>query len=337
MPIKKRDELTWQFDLLRLLPTDPPGASYEEIYAELQDLGFDKTLRTVQRTLPALVDLGLVCDTSDKVHRWRWPAHFRGIERYVMPTAEAVSLRLIEQIVSPLLPESLRVTLDDRFDKARIKLDSLRRMNNRRIDWGEKIAAIPGNFTLRPPAIAPEILQTVQEALLDDSELNVDYQSLEDPHPRARRLHPRALIQSGSVTYLVATRPDSAEDPDEPIQYRLDRIHKAITTNRRVSRSSFDLKQYLADDKDKVGTREIIHLELWVSDRLAKILKATAISDDQQLTAAGNGAIVTATVRNTLRLQQWLLGHHENVEVRKPAILRRWMVKKLTDALARYR
>lgn len=64
MPTKKRDELTWQFDLLRLLPTDPPGASYEEIYAELQDLGFGKTLRTVQRTLPALVDLGLVRDTS---------------------------------------------------------------------------------------------------------------------------------------------------------------------------------------------------------------------------------------------------------------------------------
>ena len=336
MPNKKSDELNYHLELLRLLPAGPPGITYEELHDELRALGFDKTLRTIQRAPELLIDLGLVCDKSEKVHRIYWPSEFRSIEKRFMPTAEAVSLRLIEQIVSPLLPDSLREALDERFAKAREKLDHLRR-SNRRVAWAEKIASIPSHFTLRPPVIDPDVLQTVQEALLDDKELEIDYESLKDTNARRRRLHPRALIQSGSATYLVATLPDSKRDSDKPIQYRLDRIHKAIMSSRRVSNSNFDLKQYLANDEDKLGSREFIRLEIWASPRLVSILKGTWLADDQQLVESEDGAIVRATVRNTLRLQQWLLGHREHVEVRKPKALRQWMAAKLEAALDRYR
>jgi predicted DNA-binding transcriptional regulator YafY len=336
MPNKKSDELNFHLELLRLLPAGPPGITYEELHEELTSRGFDKTLRTIQRAPKVLRDLGLVCDTSEKVHRLYWPSRFRNLERHFMPLGEAVSLRMIEQIVAPLLPDSLRNALDDRFDKARTRLDQLRR-STRRVDWADKIAAIPSHFTLCPPVIDPEVLRTVQEALLDDMEVEVYYQSLKDAEPRRRRLQPRALIQSGSVTYLVATVPDSARDPDKPIQYRLDRIHKAFMSSRRVSHSTFDLQQYLTNEEDKVGSREFIRLELWVSPRLASILKATSLADDQKLVEKEDGAIVRATVRNTLRLQQWLLGHREHVEVRKPKALRDWMAVKLHAALDRYR
>lgn len=336
MPNKKSDELNFHLELLRLLPSGPPGITYEELHSELQSLGFDKTLRTIQRAPKLLIDLGLVCDTSEKVHRLYWPSEFRSIERRFMPIAEAVSLRMIEQIVAPLLPDSLREVLDDRFDKARTRLDQLRR-STRRVDWADKIAAIPSHFTLCPPVIDPEVLRTVQEALLDDKEVEVDYKSLKDAVPRRRRLQPRALIQSGSVTYLVATVPDSARDPDKPIQYRLDRIHNAFMSSRRVSNSTFNLQQYLTNEEDKVGSREFIRLELWVSPRLASILKGTRLADDQKLVENKDGAIVNATVRNTLRLQQWLLGHREHVEIRRPKALRDWMAVKLQAALDRYR
>lgn len=336
MPTSKVDEITWQLELLRLLPTDPPGRSHEDLHDELAVLGFDKTLRTVQRTLSGLEDLGLQRTVSGKVHYWHWPVQYRSLEKHVLTTAEAVSLRLIEQIVSPLLPESLRQVLDGRFATAREKLDQLRKMN-RRVDWPEKIASIPGHFSLQPPRIDPDVLRSVQEALLEGREIEIDYQSLKDQEPRRRRLHPRALIQAGSVTYLVATVPDSKKDPDRPIQYRIDRISKVIISTRPVARSSFDLKQYLADEEEKVGSREMIRLELWVSPRLAAILKGTALAGDQELKETADGAIVMGTVRNTLRLQQWLLGHREHLEVRKPAVLRRWMAEKLAAALARYR
>jgi predicted DNA-binding transcriptional regulator YafY len=335
MPASKADELSWQLELLRALPTEAPGRSYEDLREELSVLGFDKTLRTVQRALRGLEDLGLQRTVSGKVHYWYWPVQYRSLEKHVMTTAEAVSLRLIEQIVSPLLPESLREVLDGRFASAREKLDQLRKIN-RRVDWPEKIASVPGHFSLQPPRIDPDVLQSVQEALLESRELEVEYQSLKDLEPRRRRLHPRALIQAGSATYLVATVPDSKKDPDRPVQYRIDRISKVIVSNRPVVRSSFDLKQYLADEEEKVGSREMIRLELWVSPRLAAILKGTALAEDQELKETADGAIVTGTVRNTLRLQQWLLGHREHLEVRKPAVLRRWMAEKLAAALARY-
>lgn len=336
MPNSKADELSWQLELLRLLPTEPPGRCHQDLREELAVIGFDKTLRTVQRALRGLEDLGLQRTISGKVHCWYWPVQYRSLEKHVMTTAEAVSLRLIEQIVSPLLPESLRQVLDGRFASAREKLDQLRKIN-RRVDWPEKIASIPGHFSLQPPRVDPDVLQSVQEALLGGQELDVDYQSLKDHEPRRRRLHPRALIQAGSVTYLVATVPDTKKDPDRPIQYRLDRIHKAIISNRPAARSSFDLKRYLADEEEKVGSRESVRLELWVSPQLAAILKGTALAEDQELKEAADGTIVTATVRNTLRLQQWLLGHREHLEVRKPVVLRRWMAEKLAAALARYR
>ena len=335
MPKSKLEEISWQLEMLRLLPTLPPGKSYEQIHEELVSLGFNKTLRTVQRTLPGLEDLGLQRTIDGKVHYWHWPVQYRSLERHGMAIAEAVSLRLIEQLVTPLLPESLRHVLDARFAAARECLDKLRR-KNRRVDWPDQIAAIPSHFMLQPPRVDPEVLRTVQDALLDGRELEVDYQSLKDSEPRRRRLHPRALIQSGPVTYLIATLPDSNKDPDRPIQYRLDRIHAAFVSGRHVSSSGFDLKQYLADDEEKVGNREIIHLEVWVSSDLAKILTGTALAENQALKETDDGAIVTATVRNTLRLQQWLLGHREHLEVRRPAVLRRWMAGKLSAALARY-
>jgi predicted DNA-binding transcriptional regulator YafY len=336
MPNKKSDELNFHLELLRLLPMGPPGITYEELHSELQSLGFDKTLRTIQRAPKLLIDLGVVCDTDEKVHRVYWPSDFRSIEKQLMPSAEAFSLRMIEQIVSPLLPESLKGALEGRFKKASARLEQLRR-SSRRVDWADKIAAIPSHFTLRPPVIDPEVLRTVQEALLDDKELEVDYKSLKDAEPSRRTLYPRALVQSGSATYLIATVPDSKRDPDKPIQYRLDRIHKAIMSNRQVSSSKFNLQQYLTNEEDKVGSREFIRLELWVSSRLASILTATPLAEDQKLVENKDVAIVRATVRNTLRLQQWLLGHREHVEVRKPKALRDWMAVKLEAALDRYR
>jgi predicted DNA-binding transcriptional regulator YafY len=138
-------------------------------------------------------------------------------------------------------------------------------------------------LTLLPPKLDSEILATVQHALLENRELLVDYRRLKDDMPVTRRLHPRALLQSGPVTYLIATQPDTDKDPDKPIQYRLDRIQKAVTSGRGVSRSSFNLEQYLAAQEHRVGDLEWLDLELWVSEDLAKILRETALSDDQEL------------------------------------------------------
>ena len=338
MPASKIDELTWQLEMLRLLPKDEDGLSYEDIREELKKQGFDLTKRTVERTVQKLAPLGLLCHKRDGRNLWYWPSHYRSFDLQGITVAEAVSLRLVEQMVAPLLPEQLRVALKDRFELGNRKLNSIKG-RNAHAALPDKIAAVQSHLTLLPPKLDPDVLATVQQAVLENRELQVDYQRPKDAAPVRRRLHPRALLQSGSVTYLIATRPDSDEDPDKGIQYRIDRIHRALISGRGISRSDFNLEQFLAAQEDKVGTREWLNLEIRVSPRLALLLSETALADDQELTEISpkEGSILKARVRNTLRLQQWLLGHREHLEVQKPVVLRNWMRNKLQMALRQYK
>jgi predicted DNA-binding transcriptional regulator YafY len=333
----KLAELSWQLEMLRLLPKDEDGLSYEEIRKELAKRGFGLTKRTIERAINGLAPLGLLSHKLEGRKHWYWPLHYRSLDLQGMSVAEAVSMRLVEQMVAPLLPEQLRHELKARFDLGNRKLNSVKGKNVN-ANWPDKIAAVQSHLTLLPPKLDSEILATVQHALLENRELLVDYRRLKDDMLVARRLHPRALLQSGSVTYLIATQPDTDKDPDKPIQYRLDRIQKAVTSGRGVSRSSFNLEQYLAAQEHRVGDLEWLDLELWVSEDLAKILRETALSDDQELIEISrrDGSILRARVRNTLRLEQWLLGHREHLEVKKPVKLRNWMRKTLQAALARY-
>lgn len=335
MRVKKADQMEWQQELLNLLPSHPPGLTCEEIRESLHALRIEKSLRTVQRTLEGFMNLGLKCDESCKAHLWYRDPVYRGATPPTMPTAEALSLRLIEQMISPLLPQSLRQVMEGRFKTAAKRLDVLR-TKKQPVDWPEKVAAVPSHLNLLPPRIDPEVLVTVQEALLEDAALNVDYQSLEKQKPTRRMIYPRALLQAGPATYLIVHEPHSGKDPDTPIQYRLDRIHKAIKLSQRTPKSDFNLKTYLAKDGHHVGRKDVISLRLSVSPKLALILRGTALSGDQSVKDQDGGAIVTAKVRETHRLKQWLLGHAEHVEVIKPEDLREWMVTTLGATLSRY-
>jgi predicted DNA-binding transcriptional regulator YafY len=185
---------------------------------------------------------------------------------------------------------------------------------------------------LIPPELSEEVLETVQEALLEEKELEIRYKSLQDSAPRYRTVHPRALLQKGHVTYLIANKVDDTV----PRMYAIHRISEAYGTGRPVSRSPFNLKNYLAEQAHEVGTGEWLDLDLWVSANLAKILRETPLSRGQVLTEESAGARVQARVKDTLPLRQWILGHGPAVEVRAPATLRKRIAADLRAAAARY-
>jgi predicted DNA-binding transcriptional regulator YafY len=67
------------------------------------------------------------------------------------------------------------------------------------------VAVVPQSLLLSPPPIDHNVLKTVQEALLADRQLDIEYHKFDAEQTSKQTLHPLSLIQRGPVTYLVAT------------------------------------------------------------------------------------------------------------------------------------
>jgi predicted DNA-binding transcriptional regulator YafY len=237
----------------------------------------------------------------------------------------------VEQTVKDQVPWSVLHVLKPRFAQAKAKLEGISTRNNK-ARWLDKVASIPRNLTLIPPQYSQETLDTVQTALLEERELHIAYKSLQDKTPRPRDVHPRALLQKGPVTYLIANKANDTT----PRLYAIHRISEAYRTGRPVGRSPFNLKNYLVEQAHEVGTGEWLDLELWVSVNLAKILKETPLAKGQTLTEVDDGARVQARIKDTLPLRQWIRGHGPAVEVQGPAGLRQTVAADLRTAADRY-
>ncbi len=201
---KKHRTLARQWELLKLLPTRGAGKTAAELTRALKEAGFPVTKRSVERDLNDLLDVFRL-DRNDKSppYGWRWPydtpAALPGIT-----VAEALSLRLVQDTLRPLLPASVIKSLEPRFRQAEAKLATLAERNPT-AQWADKVRSVPPTLPLLAPAIDIDILETVQEALLANQQLEADYRAMGTEEPSAIRLHPLGLITRGPVTYLVAT------------------------------------------------------------------------------------------------------------------------------------
>lgn len=322
----KAEEMVRQWQMVQMLPSSGTGLSADELQKQLALIGYKVDVHTVQTNLRALKEpLGLVVNADSKPYGWTWPGNAR------LTVPEALSLLLVKQAVGDQIPPSYLVSLASRFKEARRKIDSLGG-HNKAARWLDKIASVPRYLRFVPPKLNPKVVETVQAALLDEQQLRIMYKSLADTAPAARIVNPRALLQKGPVTYLIAHKLD---DP-EPRQYALHRIQSASTTGNPVRRSPFNLRQYLASQGDEIHKGETIDLKLWVSTNLAKILAEARLSEQQVLKPIKDGAELRAPVLDTQPLRQWILSQGPAVEVLEPAYLRAAIFEALRSAAKRY-
>lgn len=171
---KKYRTLARQWELLKLLPTRGAGKTAAELTRALKEAGFPVTKRSVERDLNDLLDVFRL-DRNDKSppYGWRWPydtpAALPGIT-----VAEALSLRLVQDTLKPLLPASVIKSLEPRFRQAEAKLATLAERNPT-AQWADKVRSVPPTLPLLAPAIDIDVLETVQEALLANQQLEADY------------------------------------------------------------------------------------------------------------------------------------------------------------------
>jgi predicted DNA-binding transcriptional regulator YafY len=88
--------------------------------------------------------------------------------------------------------------------------------------------------------------------------------------------------------------------------------------------AGFDLETYLGADKLNFGSGKAIEVRLRMTNGAAHHLQDTPLSKNQVIAPDENMSthqIVTATVGDSLRLQWWILGFGNQVEVLAPESL----------------
>lgn len=309
--------LARQWEMLRRLPSRAPGITARELVVQLNSVGFTVTKRTVERDLVELASVfGIECNNKGTPFGWYW-MRGQGAELPALTVADAVSTRLVEELLTPLLPQAILEPLHSRFEHARHKLSDLG-PENKAAAWSQKVRYVQPSLPMVAPVVDTEVLHTVQKALMDSLQLVVTYQRSSGTTTEGLVLHPQALVQRGQITYLVAT----AYDYDDVRLYALHRMEKTETDfNACHQVPGFDLDAYLQAGALQFESGEVFKLRAWIDAALAGILKETPLSLDQTLTADDDGFELEASVHDTWQLWWWLLSQGTSIRVNGPEFL----------------
>ncbi|MDF0534683.1 WYL domain-containing protein [Shewanella sp. A32] len=322
-----------QWLLLQHVPQIGEGASNAELRQFLMDEGLDVTLRTVQRDMESICQRFPIYSTIEtKPLRWRWMDN-RKIDIQGVSINEALSLMLVESTMRQLLPGSVLKCLRPSFEHARQVLQAMKSQSDV-AGWFEKVGSVPPGMSQKPPLIDETVLSLVQDALLKDQTLQVQYQAAHQPIAKVYQLLPLALVQRGVMLYLVAQ-----VMVETAIKlFAMHRIKGVTTSDLHQQRpATFTLSSYLQSGAMQFSNGQQVQLQARVSAMLADHLSEAPLSDDMQLTVLDDEHFqLQATVHDSWQLSWWLLSYSDQIEVLAPETLRQSTKAKLQAALAQY-
>lgn len=328
-----RQTLARQWELLTLLPSKAPGLSAACLQEQLKTAGYTVSKRTIERDL---IDLSrqfpVQCNDKGIPYGWHWMA---GASSKIpgVSVSEALTLQILEGSLSTLIPSHMLKTLEPRFQQAKSKLQSLS-AEIPAAAWVNKVAYVQPEFQLLAPEVSEYCLETIQDALLYQRQVDCTYYAAHKDREYQLTLNPLALVQRGQVTYLIAT----AEPFDDIRQYALHRFRNAqILEDSALAPEDFELQNYLQSGAMQFGEPATLKVEAWINSGLARLLRETPISADMQLVADADGFNMTATVNDSWELQWWILSHCGSIQIRKPKKLRDNITQRLTSALEMHR
>lgn len=327
---KTRNTLARQWELLKLLPTRGAGKTAKEIADSLGSAGFPVSKRQVERDLVDLQEVfGLECNDASIPYGWRWgsaPAEVPGIT-----LAEALSLKIVEETLKPLLPVSVLRTVRPRFELARAKLSALAEQNPAAA-WADKVMSVPPTLPMMPPVVDEDLLEMVQMALLNDEQIDVVYLAFSN-ETKTLRLQPLGLVVRGAVTYLVATAFDYS-DVRLYALHRFQSVERTYETSKRPK--GFKLAQYIDEGALQFGSGKPLKLVARVDQALARYLTESPLSANQKLKPLDIGFELSASVVGSWQLDWWILSQGSAITVVAPIDLRQRIRNAHFEALNRY-
>ena len=335
MPANSADgAIARQWEILKIIPSArSQGLKPSDFKNELSERGYEVSLRTVQRDLKALAEVfDIDCEPGEKNETfWRWQSGAK-LDIQSLELTDALTLRLIETSLRPLLPASVLKALEPRLQNAAEKLDAVN-PRNAVSGWANKVASVLPMVPFIPPKIDQSVLETVQECLLKDFVITCRYRGVAAEKPKELKLHPLGLVQRGPVTYLIAT----AFHYEEPRPFALHRMSAVANAYETVKRpKGFSLKQFIDDGGMGFGEATPISLVARISPMLARELEETKLSVHQKIRADGDWFRIEATVQDTWQLRWWLLAKIDDLTVLEPASIRNTIIELLSKAKLNY-
>lgn len=321
------------WNLLRLIPRPPRKITSEAVTAQLKNIGFKTTLRTVQRDLNSLSQyFPITCDDK-RPAGWNWEQSSPSFDVPCLDPHAALTFLLARHFLQPMLPPECLNALDPHFRRAEKILEEIPGGFG---TWADKVEIVSRCQPLLPPVISEGIMNTVCDALLREIRLTLRYRRRGESETREYQASPLGLVFSDQIIYLVCT----LFDYQDPKLLALHRIETANILDQGIDPlADFDLHQFVHSGTFGflLSDRQIT-IQLRFTDFVtASHLLETPLAEDQKVHHDKDGSVlVEATVPDTARLRWWILGFGEQVEVLEPKELRAEIGEKCWKAALLY-
>ncbi|RZP75558.1 WYL domain-containing protein [Vibrio vulnificus] len=303
-----QESLALAFEILKRIPKSHQVTA-KELHQQLQHIGIERDLRTIQRNLEMLCDhFDILRDERSKPYGYRWNKSSEGIALPKLSAQEALLLSLAEEYLVKLLPVNITASLDGFFKEAKHKLNPTRDCSKER-EWLKKVRVVSETQPLLPPTISTEVFKAISEALFHDRLLNLEYYNAKQEQKSALVM-PLGLAQQGQRMYLVCR----FDGYDNERTIAVHRVRKAIVSSFGFERpKEFKLSQYDADGRFGFGEGELVKISFSLNKQVGHYLVETPLSEDQIIKDHEDRIEVIATVVKSKQLEQWLTGFGDDI------------------------
>ena len=310
------ETLLRQWAMLRLIPRHPRRIDSGTLQSALQKLGYDMTLRTIQRDLNKLsAVLPLVSDQS-KPQGWWWEADAELLEIPGLDPQAALVFKMAEQYLAQVMPQSTHAALGPWFRAANGVL--LNQSGGTGV-WLDKIRIIPRGQPLLPPVVDADVQAIVVQSVFDGKRIAITYTPHGALEPKEYEVNPLALVQRDQLLYIVCT----LWDYQNPMLLVMHRIRSAEVLEKPSQwPEGFELDEYIREGGLGYRVGPPITLIAELDPSIAAILLETPLSSDQVLRNLGTADVhLTASVADTKELRAWLRGFGHLIRVLEPPSL----------------
>lgn len=328
-------------DLLSMLPSkSSPKISTAKLAERLLSLGYEVSLRTVQRDLEDLAEKysDIECDKRSKPYSWGWVKDKVRISVPGMDANQALSLKVLNSHLADLIPDFVLRDIRPLVNESNRVL-SENYTATTIIKWTDKVAILPQAPVQIKPKVLPLVHEAVSDALLNESQLIISYTKPLDSELQKKTVHPLGLVQQGVVQYLVMV----FEGYSDPVYLPMHRIKKAqVLIEKSKTPKGFSLRKYVNQGAfgncSEFADLKPIKLVAKFSKNVASHLSEAPLATDQKIQELAEGQIrLTATVPLTERLIWWIMSYSENIVIEQPTNLKDEVVDRLRKALKAYK
>lgn len=305
----------------------------QRAHEQMTAAGFDVSIRTVHRYFE-------VCETyfagvrrdDGTPNGWWWEENTIDDSMQISKEA-ALALCLAEAHLKHMIPSAELKHLAPLFQQAKKTIEHGGHVNRYR-RMLDRIWIFPRGLQLIPPRISAHTFDELMGAILDSSEVTIQYRKPSEKSARSRTIEPLGMVERSGVYYVVG-REKYSEAVKNWALHRISGVQKHAPF---AYPRGFKISEWAASGSLNVKFNpDEVELVIRLSEDAGAHLLESKLGSDQSTTVLIDGRIeLRAKVANTIELRWWLMSIAHQSEVIAPKNLRTEIHKMIRNALAHY-